>query len=113
MTHKPNPTDPVSAGPEAPQSVTAPLKLDPEKYRAELAEYELSPEQENELLQTLWNIMSTFVLMGWGLESTQTVLSALFKDVDAKPSSEVKQIKDVQRFNQAALNNQEKGDHHE
>jgi len=39
--------------------------LDLEKYRRELAEFQLTEEQEAELLQTLWSIMRSFVEMGF------------------------------------------------
>ncbi|WP_316364635.1 hypothetical protein [Candidatus Thiodiazotropha sp. CDECU1] len=48
-----------------------PLTLDPEQYREHLEEFGLSREQENELLEALWNILYTFVEIGFGLDSVQ------------------------------------------
>ena len=48
-----------------------PLNMDPEEYRDQLKEFELTPEQEVELLQILWNIMATMVDLGWGLDYIQ------------------------------------------
>ena len=48
-----------------------PLQLDPDDYREDLAEFDLTAQQENELLEVLWNIMASFVAMGYGLDSVQ------------------------------------------
>ena len=57
------------------QPMVTVLNFAPEKYRDQLADYELTKEQEDELLTTLWHIMRTFVELGWGLDSVQ-LLSA-------------------------------------
>jgi len=41
-------------------------------------EFDLTYEQQTELLQTLWNIMSTFVDIGWGVDTVQMCLPELF-----------------------------------
>ena len=66
----------------------APLKLDPEDFREEIAELELNDEQAHELLQNLWHIMSIFVDMGWGVDTLQLVLPELHKDL-AQDSKEL------------------------
>ncbi len=53
------------------QSVILPLALDPDKYRDHLEEFDLTPEQQNELLETLWHILRTIVDIGFGLDSVQ------------------------------------------
>ena len=53
------------------------VAFDPDDYRADLAELKLTRAQEEELLQTLWTIMSAFVDLGWGVDSVQTVLPGL------------------------------------
>lgn len=55
--------------------------LDTDLYRDDLRELSLSKAQEDELLQTLWNIMSIFVDIGWGADTVQIVLPELFADV--------------------------------
>ena len=40
------------------------LPLDPARYRHELADLDLTDEQANELLRTLWDIMRIFVELG-------------------------------------------------
>ncbi len=56
---------------------SAPLALDPDKYRRYLDDFELSEEQQNELLAVLWNICRTFVEIGFGVDSVQTIFSGI------------------------------------
>ena len=78
-----------------------PLLIDLEKYRKDLSGFEMTTEQENELLQVLWNIMSIFVDIGWGVDTVQLVLPDLFKEV--APDSEKRIESDTaQLFNQTA-----------
>ena len=53
---------------------SSPLPFDPEKYRKYLAETGWSEKVQDECLETLWNMMSTFVDLAWGDDSVQTVL---------------------------------------
>jgi hypothetical protein len=57
------------------------LRFDPEKYRKYLAETGWSEKVQDECLETLWNMMSTFVDLAWGDDSVQTA----FKN--GRPSS--------------------------
>lgn len=50
-----------------------PLTLDPDDYREDLMEFGWSEEQENEFLETLWNICTTFVDIGFGLDPVQLI----------------------------------------
>lgn len=50
---------------------TGTLRMVPEEYREHLEDFDLTPEQEVELLQILWNIMATMVDLGWGLDNIQ------------------------------------------
>jgi hypothetical protein len=50
------------------------LPFDPEKYRKYLAETGWSEKVQDECLETLWNMVSTFVDLAWGTNSVQTVL---------------------------------------
>jgi hypothetical protein len=50
------------------------LPFDPEKYRKYLAETGWSEKVQDEWLETLWNLMGTFVDLAWGTNSVQTVL---------------------------------------
>jgi len=52
----------------------SPLPFDPEKYRKYIAETDCSEKVQDEWLETLWNMMSTFVDLAWGSDSVQTVL---------------------------------------
>lgn len=61
---------------------------DPEKYREHVEEFDLSEQEQSELLQTLWSIMATFVDMGFGVDSFQFLpkeaLGSVRSDTDEK-----------------------------
>ena len=57
------------------------LALDISQYQPYIKDCELSEQQAEELLQTLWQIMSTMVDIGWGLDASQLVLYQIFGDV--------------------------------
>lgn len=59
------------------------LKLDPDKYRDRISEYYPTEEQQNEVLQILWDIMSMMVDIGWGVDSVQILLPDLFEKTGA------------------------------
>lgn len=59
----------------------APARFDPKDYAEHLSASGLTEQQQRELLQTLWNIMSTFVNIGWGVDTVQLVLPELFGTV--------------------------------
>ncbi|MCU7839797.1 MAG: hypothetical protein KZQ94_10525 [Candidatus Thiodiazotropha sp. (ex Troendleina suluensis)] len=105
MNHDPTINDNVAASPEALESDGAqPLQLDPEKYRTYLDEFELSEEQQNELLETLWHIMRTFVEIGWGLDSVQSVFSGIAENAMHEDSGA---LQEKDHFNQLAGTNGE------
>ena len=91
--------------PELPDDQAFPtLKLDPDEYREDLAEFALTEEQENELLQALWHIMSTFVDIGWGVDTVQLFLPDLFEKA-GQDSGKLLQQKETKTLNQAASKN--------
>ena len=59
---------------------TAPLTFNPEDYRSDIKDLDLTTEQADELLATLWHIMSTMVNIGWGVDTVQLMLPELFND---------------------------------
>ena len=61
------------------QTVKPPV-FNPDDYRDELNDLDLTDEQAHELLSILWNIMSTMVDIGWGLDATQLVLGQIFSE---------------------------------
>ena len=81
----------------------APLQLDPDEYREHLAEFDMTEEQQNELLGVLWNIMRTFVEIGFGLDSVQ-MFSVASDEKSRSDSGNRLQVKNTpHQFNQAAL----------
>ena len=81
------------------------LQLDPEDYREELAEFGLTDQQEIELLEVLWSIMSSFVAIGYGLDSVQLFSTEEKKglfEIAGPDSGNMPDIKNTPRtFNQA------------
>ncbi len=60
---------------------TAPLAFDEGDYKAHLDNSDLTEAEKAkviETLQTLWNIMSAFVDMGWGLDNMRLFFPELF-----------------------------------
>jgi len=59
------------------------LKLDLNKYRDDLSEYKYTPEQENQMLQAIWDVMTMMVHLGWGIDSVHMLLPELFEKAGA------------------------------
>lgn len=57
----------------------ASLELDPAEFREDLAEFELSKKQEEELFHALVAIMRSFVEIGWGVDNVQMFFPELFE----------------------------------
>jgi hypothetical protein len=70
--------------------------LDVDKYRPFIAEFDLTEEQERELLETLWKLMMSFVDMGFGLDPIHHILQGTLEK-----SSEASQ--DLVERNEAAI----------
>ncbi|MCB1878219.1 MAG: hypothetical protein KDH88_19765 [Chromatiales bacterium] len=78
-------TRPPPVGRETPPALRAPdlpvePSLDVEAYRDDLAEFALTPAQEEELLGVLWTICRTFVDIGWGCDSVQQLFSGIVEN---------------------------------
>ena len=100
MNRKDNTTPHIGAMDSAAETpAIAPLRLDPDKYRAYLANMEMTEAQQNEFLETLWNIMRTFVEIGWGLDSVQTLFSGI---VEKAMHDERETLEQKDHFNQIA-----------
>lgn len=63
-----------------------PLSLNPDDYRQDLASFQLTEEQENELLDILWNIMKTMVGIGWGVDTVHYLLPEIFGNASTETS---------------------------
>ena len=74
------------------------IKFDPEDYRDEIDEMDLSEEQAIEYLQTLWDIMYTMVNLGWGVESVQNILPSEFEKASSD-SGKLLQVEGSSNFN--------------
>lgn len=58
------------------------MKLNPDDYRSDIASLNLTHEQENELLKSLWEIMRMFVELGYGVNSINNIFPELFDKAD-------------------------------
>ena len=80
--------------------------FNPDDYRDDLNEFDLTEEQENELLEALWNIMSSFVAIGFGLDSVQLFSTAECEDLPENSGSDsgnrLKRIDALTPFNPMA-----------
>lgn len=80
MPETPNPSEHQTQHTTQKGSGLPPLQFDPDDYRAELKELNLTREQEDEFLVLLWNLISHFVDIGFGIEATQLVIAAHFAE---------------------------------
>ena len=78
------------------------LELNLEDYREQMEEMDFTEEQAQEFLQTLWNIMSTMVDIGWGVDTVQMFLPDIFEKAGPDSDNSVKQKGSLQLFNNAA-----------
>ncbi len=83
------------------KDTAAPLELEPDDYRHHLDEFDLTEEKQNELLQSLWHIMSILADIGWGVDTVQILLPDLFAEV-APDSEKLLESKDASEFSQVA-----------
>jgi hypothetical protein len=65
-------------------------KLNVEEYRDSFADSDLTTEQQNELLQALWDIMARFVELGWEVETVPEFLPELFENTSQAIESDRK-----------------------
>lgn len=61
-----------------PNNFSSTLPFDPDEYRHHIEEFQLTEAQQDELLKTLWEIMSTMVNIGWGVDNVQLMLPEIF-----------------------------------
>ena len=50
---------------------TGDVPFDPDRYRSEISDMELSEEQANEFLEILWNMMIQIMDLGFNVDSVQ------------------------------------------
>ena len=76
------------------------IEFEPDKYRSDIAESEYTEEQENQVLQALWNMMIMMADLGWGDDSVQKLLPALFENAGADSGKSL-QLNISEKFNPA------------
>ena len=67
------------------------MKCNPDDYREDLACFELSQEQEDELILTLWEIARMFVEMSYGISPINNIFSSLVDKADPDSGNLLKQ----------------------
>ncbi len=82
------------------QEVISTPTLDHDAYRADLADFELTSEQENELLSILWDIMRTMCDLNLDMDAVQMIMPTFLYAAlnDEKDETE----KAAQPFNRSA-----------
>ena len=70
-----------------PEAQLEPLACRPEDYYEDIAHLQLTQEQADEMLLTLWQMMSTMVNIGWGVDTLQMILPDLFESEAAAPEN--------------------------
>ena len=82
---------------EALKQAASRLDFNLDEYRHHLEEFELTRAQENELLETLWQIMSMMVDIGWGVDNIHLMLPELFNQESDNDKNGLSQLikKDV------------------
>lgn len=58
------------------------LQFNPDDYRQYLESEGLTPEQEEELLKSLWIIISIFIDLGFGIDPVQLLLDEWAQEED-------------------------------
>lgn len=75
------------------------LPFDADKYLEHVEDFEMTEAQKAEFLRTLWDIMSTFVRLGFGVES---VLPTVFQRALENPVDGLEENVPTHEFNVAA-----------
>ena len=75
------------------------LAFDADKYLEHVEDFQMTEAQKVEFLRTLWDIMSTFVRLGFGVES---VLPTIFQKALETPADALEGIVPTHEFNVTA-----------
>lgn len=75
------------------------LPLNVDKYLSDIEEFDLSEEQAQELLRTLYTIMARFVELGFDLDPIQQILSSIDEYSLSSPSDQIDSNQLTMRFN--------------
>lgn len=67
--------------------------FDPSEYMDKLSGFDMSETEKEELLRALWQVMSTFVAIGFGQDSAQHILQELENSTSRDSKKLVKQFK--------------------
>ncbi len=83
----------------APLHTPGALPFNADKYLEHVEDCEMTQAQKLEFLHTLWDIMSTFVRLGFGVDS---VLPTLFQEASRNAADALEESVPTHEFNVAA-----------
>lgn len=80
--------------------------LDPSRYLPMLDDFEISEEEKHKFLEALWSIMTSFVDLGFGVDSVSLLLADIYKNSmdDAEDTVNLNNIPDTDNKAIAAIN---------
>jgi hypothetical protein len=90
--------EPFTFEPDQPLSAGTP-PFDPDKYLEHIADFDMTEAQKVAFLRTLWDIMATFVRLGFGVEH---VLPAVFQEASGIEPNGLEEKIPTHEFNVAA-----------
>lgn len=85
------------------------MKPDMEKYRAMLAEYDISEAERDEFIATMWSLCLQFVDMGLGVDNTQLALKETWEKAENSASVLVDDSDDLEYTNHLENNKKSEG----
>ncbi len=74
-------------------------EFNPDEYREHIEAFDLTREQQDELLLTLWNIMKSFVEMGFGVDSIHYFIPGLKEEYSVQAPDTVDSVDKINRKN--------------
>ncbi|MEL6857407.1 MAG: hypothetical protein AAFO74_03410 [Pseudomonadota bacterium] len=74
------------------------LLMDVERYLPMTEGFDLTDEEKQEFLQTLWNILVTVADLGLGLDPLQMLLGTSPQDATNQPADAVKSTRPTEQF---------------
>lgn len=74
------------------QGGAEPPRLDPAEFRDKLARFNYTPEQEQEVLSLIWEVVRTCVDAGMGLDAASMIIPSLIENAFTDAAGDVEQL---------------------
>lgn len=65
--------------------------FEPDEYRDDMKDFDMSKEKQDEVLECLWHIMGSLVDLGWGVNTIQILLPEIFEKASQDSDTLIKQ----------------------